>query len=331
MKRALIVILLALAALAAILLWNRGHRSEQKAAEEKPEEEGASHVTHDEQGRAVVKIDDETQGNMGLLVTKPAAVEQSSELKAYGRVLDPSPLAGLMTELATAQAAFIASSNELARLQMLAAQQNASERALQTAQAAAQRDQLAIQSAKDKLALSWGRGIAEQTNLAAFIQPLTTLAAVLVRVDLPIGETLARPPQGARIAALSGKTAEGEFLGTASNVDPQTLGRGAIFEIQPNSLGMMSGEPVTAFLQMPGTPVTGVRIPSEAVVRTEGRAWAYVMNTGGDAFTRIDISLDHPIAGGWFVRSGVSTNDYLVTTGAQTLLSEELKSSLKSD
>jgi hypothetical protein len=41
--------------------------------------------------------------------------------------------------------------------------------------------------------------------------------------------------------------------------------------------------------------------------------------------------LDHPADGGWFVTKDVTTNDYVVVTGAQTLLSEELKASLKPD
>ena len=70
-------------------------------------------------------------------------------------------------------------------------------------------------------------------------------------------------------------------------------------------------------------------VPSEAVVRAEGRGWVYLMNNGSDAFTRLEVPLDHPAPGGWFLTKGVTTNDYLVVTGAQILLSEELKSSLK--
>jgi 2C-methyl-D-erythritol 2,4-cyclodiphosphate synthase len=51
---------------------------------------------------------------------------------------------------ALAQAAFTASSNELARLRMLSGQGNASTRALQTVEAAASRDQLLIQSIRDE-------------------------------------------------------------------------------------------------------------------------------------------------------------------------------------
>ena len=57
-------------------------------------------------------------------------------------MLDPAPLAALVTGLATAGAAYTASSTELARLKTLEGQGNASVRALQTAEAAAQRDRL---------------------------------------------------------------------------------------------------------------------------------------------------------------------------------------------
>ena len=50
-------------------------------------------------------------GIQGLTVT---------EVKGYGRVQDPTPLAALMNELATAEAAATASSNELSRLKTLA-------------------------------------------------------------------------------------------------------------------------------------------------------------------------------------------------------------------
>jgi len=88
---------------------------------------------------------------------------------------------------------------------------------------------------------------------------------------------------------------------------------------------------VKGILELPGQPLTGVSIPRQAVVRTEGRGWIYIMGAGGDSFTRMEIPLDRPLEGGWFVGSGVSTNDYIVTTGAQTLLSEEQKASLKAD
>jgi len=167
--------------------------------------------------------------------------------------------------------------------------------------------------------------------LPGFIQALTMQNAVLVRIDLPAGESLPAPPNGARISTLSGNSVEAEFLGTASNVDPQTLGRGFIFIIKSNASGLLPGEAITGYIRVAGEPLAGVIVPSQAVIRTEGAGWVYLMNSGSDAFTRTAVALDHPADGGWFVTKDVTTNDYVVVTGAQTLLSEELKASLKPD
>jgi hypothetical protein len=327
-KRAVLLILL-IAAIGGGVLLIKNHRPDAKPAEEKPAEE--SRIKHDENGRVLISMDDETQGNMGILVAKPSAAQLSLELKGYGRVVDPAPLALLVTELALAQAVYTASSNELARVKSLAPLGNASERVVQAAEAVAQRDRLAIVSAQERLRLTWGTGVVGQKDLPGFVQELTSQNSALVRIDLPAGEILKSAPSGARIVTLSSNWAEVVFLGTASNVDPQTLGQGSIFLLKPNKLRLVPGEPVTGYIKLPGEPLAGVTVVSDAVVRTEGGGWVYVLNSGGDGFIRTGIALDHPTEGGWFVGKGVTTEDYLVVTGAQTLLSEELKASLKPD
>jgi hypothetical protein len=291
-------------------------------AEDEPE---APRVTHDAEGRVVVHIDDEAQGNMGLLVAVPEAAQVSPELRGYGRVLDAAPLAALMNELASAQTAATASSNELARLKTLVEQGNASTRALQTADAAAQRDQLAVQSARDRLALSWGQALARRNDLPSIVQSLASLNSLLVRVDLPAAEALPSPPVSARLATLSGLLIEAQFLGPASNVDPQTQSRGFILLIKSGASGFFPGEAVTGYLKLAGQPLAGVIIPRGAVIRTEGAAWIYVLDDSGEAYTRTEIALDHPTDAGWFITKGVTATDHVVVTGAQQLLSVELK------
>src|SRR4029077_12761487 len=255
----------------------------------------------------------------------PEPAQISPELKGYGRVLDPAPLVALINELAGARAAYAASSNELARLKTLAGQGNASARALQAAEAAALRDQLAVQSAQDRLALSWGKVVADQTDLPGFIQSLTSLETALVRLDLPAGETLPSPPTCARIDTLAGKSLEAEFLGLASSVDPQMQGQGFLFLSKPNTARLAPGQSVTGYIKIPGEPLAGVIIPREAVVRTEGAGWVYVFESGGEAFTRIQVPLDHPTEAGWFVLKNAVPGQYVVATGAQQLLSLEQK------
>ena len=332
MKRAIALALLMGAGFVGGVLWmkqrgaSRPAAAEHAPAAEAPaDEEAGPTVSRDTNGNAVIAMSDETQGDLGILVKSLAAFQMSREFKGYGRVLDPAPLAALVTELATAQAASAASSTELARLKTLEGQGNASVRALQTAEATALHDQLTARSAGERLVLSWGKAIAGQRDLPAFAQPLVSLDAALVRVDLPVGETLKETPTSARIAALSGQAAEAEFLEPAPNVDPQIQGRGFVFLLKPNSLRLTAGESVVGYIKIPGEPLAGVIVPREAVVRTEGAGWVYVLNSAGDAFTRMEVALDQPTEAGWFVSKGLSAGQYVVVTGAQQLLSFELK------
>jgi len=313
------------------LLWFKQHHAGAApaagTAEAKPAagEAAGRHVTRDAKGNTVIALSPETQKNMGIQVTNPARMQITPEVKGYGRVLDPAPLAALITDLASAQAAHVASSNEFARLKTLEGQGNASARALQAAEAAALRDALAVQAAKDRLALTWGRAVADEKAASGFIQSLTSLETVLVRIDLPIGQDL-KLPSGARILGSSGEAAEAEFLGLAPMVDPQMQGRGFLLRIKPNASRLSPGEAVVGYLKVPGAPVDGVVIPREAVVRTEGAGWVYVLdNAGGNSFVRTEVALGHPTEAGWFVTQGVATSDRLVVNGAQELLSIELK------
>lgn len=288
-------------------------------------------VTRDADGNAVVHMSDDAQGDAGILVKLPATGTWSPEVKGYGRVVDPAPLADLLTELATDQAASTASSNELARQKTLAAQGNSSTRALEGAEATALHDQLATQAAREKLKLSAGRAIADQPDLPGFINALASQTTALVRIDVPAGEAPAAAPAGVRIVSLSGAMTEGEYLGPAASVDPQIQGRGYMFLVKTNALHLIPGEALTGYLKLPGEPLTGLIVPREAVVRSEGKGWVYEMSEGSDAFTRKEITLDRPTDSGWFITNGVAAGKYVVTTGAQILLSEEMKGALSPD
>ena len=252
MKRIVIVIII-LAIAGGGFYWFKQHGSgdakpagDKAAAAAAPSDEPAPpKITRDADGRVTITIDDETQGNMGLKVEKPELIQLSPESKGYGHVLDPTPLAGLVNEMATAHVAFAASGSELQRLKTLSGDGNASARALQAAEAAAMHDQLAMQSARDRVVLSWSKAVADQPDLPAFVQSLTSQSSALVRIDLPAGESSKSPPTGARIVSLSGNTVDADFLGTASNVDPQTQGQGYVFIVKTNTSHLLPGEAVT--------------------------------------------------------------------------------------
>ena len=295
------------------------------------DDEDKTTISHDTNGNVVVGMGDEMQGNAGIVVAGLEEAQWSPEVKAYGRVVDPAALAGLISDFETAQASYVVSSNDLVRLKTLGAQGNASPKALEAAEAAAVKDRLAAQTARDHLVLAWGHKVAERAASPDFMKALTSLENVLVRADVPAGDNLSSAPAGARIVKLSGESADAEFLDTASGVDPQVQGRGFIFAISKNPSRFLAGEAVTAFLKVPGEPLKGVRVPRDAIVRTEGKGWVYILNDNGESFTRREIPLDRPAENGWFVTGSIAPGQHIVVTGAQVLLSEELKASMSPD
>jgi hypothetical protein len=252
--------------------------------------------------------------------------ELAPEVKGFGRVLDPAPLAGLVTDFAAAGAASQASEAELKRLKTLATQDNASQRALETAQAAASRDMAMAQSIRMKLLSAWGQAIVSRQDLPEFAHSLVTLESALAEVDLPAGEAISSLPKSAVLMTLAGdsKPIAAEVIGLAPAVDPQTQGQGFLLLVKPNIMRLAPGASVTGLLALPGAPVPGVLLPREAIVRFNGATWIY-QQAGETRFERLPVSLERPMEKGWFVREGVKAGDKIVTAGAQQMLSEELK------
>ena len=81
---------------------------------------------------------------------------------------------------------------------------------------------------------------------------------------------------------------------------------------------------MTAYLNFPGEPRTGVLLPRSAVVRFNAGTWIY-LQTSDNTFQRQIVVLEAPLEKGWFVAAGLTPQDKVVVTGAQQLLSEELK------
>jgi hypothetical protein len=107
-------------------------------------------------------------------------------------------------------------------------------------------------------------------------------------------------------------------------VDVQAQGQSFLFLVKAASTPLAPGAFVTALLQVPGEPVTGVIVPRAALLRHEGEVFVY-LQTGEQTFERKAIELERPVENGWFVHEGLNPNDKLVTVGAQQLLSEETK------
>lgn len=299
---------------------------EQVAPREEPPEPATapSFVQRGTHGETVLKLAPDIQSRIGLKVAPLHTTSVKPEVKAFGRVLDPAPLIALLVERAGAQAALEASTKEFERLTALAQTQNTSRRALETAEAAMKRDQVALESVPPRLALGWGQAIASRPDLPAFARALASQELALVRVDLPLGQSLQATPTGGRLAALTAPDhpAEAQFLGQAPSVDPALQSQGFLFLQSTNPLP--PGAAVVAWLTLPGNAESRVVVPREALLRHGGKVFVY-LQTGDDTFVRKETDLDRPGESGWLVHEGLTAQDKIVSVGAQQLLSEELK------
>ena len=298
-------------------------KAEAEQASEEPAEE--SFVEHDAEGRTAVKLDPNTQTRMGLKVVPLAAAEAPAEVKGWGHVLDPAPLAALWTEAASAQAALQASTKEFERLKILYSQDhNASARALEAAEAAMSRDRIGLESVHARLLLGWGKAIASQENLPAFVRSLVAQETALIRVDLSPGEGPKTPPAGGRLAPVSApeNMIEAQVLGPAPTADPQLQTEGFLLLVKGSSLP--PGTAVMAWLSLPGPKRSGVIVPRSALLRHEGETFVY-LQIGGDLFQRKAVELERPVSNGWFVDADLKPGEKAVVVGGQQLLSEELK------
>lgn len=299
---------------------------QHRRGEEKPEEEHAhkeGHVQHGTNGETILKFDAEAEAKMGL---KLAALEDAAlqrEIKCFGRVLDPGPLAAAVSDISLARAQLEGSTRELNRLKALFGQnQNVSARAVESAEIVVQRDKLAVEAAHLRLATAWGPAVTGMKDLDAVLRSAIEQNVSIIRVDVGAGDLGTNEVAGLRIVmpGAADKILAGRLLGRAVSADPQVQGLGYLAMIEAP---LAANTAVSGWLSLAGEPVKGVTIPRDAIVRHEGEAFIFVQ-AGKDGFERKEVELEHPVGRGWF-NDEMKAGTMVVVSGGQQLLSEEFK------
>jgi hypothetical protein len=323
----------AVLAVLVILVWIFAGTSKDEADEAEKVTSAAPKISHSSSGQVVVELIRDEQARIGLVTEVLTAVTQSQKFTAYGVVLDPAPLAALNAEVALTRAALDASRAEYERAKLLhSEQQNVSLRDFEIARAKFQTDQAQFNLANLRVADEWGAKIATMAPVerARLIDALTQRIAGIVRISLPPGQSFAQEPTEAGVAALGfdNRPLVTHSIWFAPTVDSHLQGQSFLLIIQAQGFPLRPGTALTAHLESPGTAKRGVVIPESAVIRTSDRAWAYVQ-IAPTQFERRQLAVMSAAARGWFVTTGFTAGDRIVVTGAQALLSEELKSQIQ--
>jgi hypothetical protein len=270
-----------------------------------------------------VTVSPDDQARLGVITQKLVATRHSTETDAFAKVLDPEPLVQLDSDLATAEAAAIASGAEAARSRALNAQGLAmSAKDTEAAVAQARSDALKVDILRQRLGLEWGPGIARLGEAARgrLVHGLSAGTIALVHVDTHNNEGQA----GARFVKvdIGDDSVRGTVIGPARAAEPRLQSSGLIVEVAGRSAILLSvGLTQSAHIEST-TAETGVMIPRQAVIRYRGLDWAYV-RAGDSTFERRLI--DHPVpeTDGFFVAHGFAGGDEVVMGGATALFAAE--------
>jgi len=327
--------LITLALLGALgwTLW-RGfmHRNEKEGAEPK-EGEKAEAEKKDEPEPFVVKLEKGKWKALALEMAEPEKADLKPQRVAHGRVLDPTPIVTLDGELAAAEAALAASRAEYERTQaLLKSGEGMSRKVAETAEAQFLGDQIKSDGLRRKAQIEWGAMVSalDAAKRREFVEQLVRGESALVRVDLLAGDALAEMPASARFAVLGreAETISANAIVPAADTDAKTQAQGFLLRVDKPKFALRPGMAVTAWLALSTETRHGFAVPRSAVLRHDGRTWVFIQEEE-ERFVRKPVTLVAPLDGekGWFVAdgSGIKADDLLVETGAQALLSEELK------
>jgi len=327
MKKILLLIVLIGAAAAAIFAYREMSEEREREAEAEAPVLAPSLLARGTNGEVTLRLDAATQARLGLVATALTHTTFSPEIIGVARVLDPAPLASVFNDLRSAMISATAAQADFERkTKLFEAGQNAAASAVETAKANLQQQQLAIESARQKLLVTWGTNIATRENFGEFVAALLSRQAALARIDTPVGSVVSRLPDHAVLSAgFNGDVAVAHVLGPAPATDSTVPGPSFLALIATNATRFPSGANLVARLRT-GETQEGTLIPRDAVVHYLGATWVYV-KTAAETFTRraIGDAGEHP--GGWIVNGKWS--EPVAIAGAQALLSEELKGGIQ--
>jgi len=323
--------------LAAIAGWLLGSGKSIPPAQQAAPQPAATLPVAIVNGVTVVTMDTSTQLQNGIRTDALISSENRTEITAYGTVLDVQPLINLRTRYAagladanTASATLAVSRQEYLRSQVLYQDnQNISLKSYQVAQAAYLTDQartqataLNLQNIQAEMRQQFGSTLthwALDSRTTEFAR-LLNRQEVLLRITVPLDESTTAPAR-IKIDANDKQRFPAQLVSPSPQSDPVIQGSAFIYRA---AAPLASGTRIAAYLPTSKQAAHGTVVPADAIVWYGGQPWAYVQ-INDQQFARYPVAEQSPMQGGFFVTRGFKADQRVVVSGAQLLLSEELK------
>ncbi|MFC6789077.1 efflux RND transporter periplasmic adaptor subunit [Methylobacterium komagatae] len=294
-----------------------------------------------EDGRTIVHLTPAERARVGIVTQVLHARPHPRESTGYGTILDlarvtelANSYAGAVAALQTARARAEVSVSAARRLKSLGAAAIATAQ-IETAEGTALTDQAAVTAADSQVRTlaatarqEWGSVIGKAIiERGSLVTRLIEREDFLMQVTLPPGENLTQapqtafaevPPQSVRVSL--------RLVSPATRTDPRIQGQSFYYLVSGES-GLLPGMSVMAFLPT-GRTTTGVLVPEDALVHAEGGTWVY-RGLGNDSYVRHPVRTDAPMSADGFVVADLPEEGEIVLSGAQALLSEEMRSRVR--
>jgi len=276
---------------------------------------------------AELKVEAEVKKLLDLQTKEPAAISLPPETTAWASVIAPAPLIELFRQSEAAQAAIDVTKQSVERAEKLFdSGELVARKDLDALHAQSTQDAASRQVIEDRIALEWGSRFSTMNDVdrKKFIKSLLAGEEALLKISLSRGAEPVTSPVAVRLHAEGREQSPVRCttLSPASSVDPVFQGQAFIGEIENKDHTLVSGLNLTGVMELTGEAREGLLIPQSAVVFHLGKAWAY-RKAGEEDFERLEIPIDSPVTGGWFVAKDTIEDGELVTQGAQALLSKE--------
>ncbi len=287
-----------------------------------------------------VLINSKTQELSGIKTHVVQSDSYLNEIETVGKVVSIEPLLGLRSRFQIAQAELKAAESKLKQIrENLKRQQKLfhegviAKRSLQelTAQKAA--EEAAVDSKKIQLIalrnegdLNWGTTLTEWFlgMQSAKIKDLLTGKQRLIQVIVPVNKTL---PDGLGVIFVNSYDKRelaipSKLISKAPQVENNFQGESYFF--LSNSGHFQTGMKITAWLPESNQVEKGVFVPESALIWYMDQLFVYV-KIDKETFRRQDIKKHTRAGSGYLIEEGLKIGDEIVVSGAQMVLSEELR------
>ncbi len=290
--------------------------------------------------QATITLDTELQTSAGIKTQTLQSSQHNTEFNAHGKAINLHPLLALrnrylllLTEQNSARAHFKQAEQNINRQQELYTHGASSKRSLQeqeaqwhTSKAQTEASQYQHQAVIDEARLLWGKELTDWalSNHSTPLDAFLSRQKKLLQITLPTNKQL---PDGVKTIYIEAtgdrsKAVKAQLVSIATQTE--TLAQGESYYFETDAKNILTGMNVTAWIPEQENQQQGVVIPKSALLWHLDQALVY-LKIDEETFKRQPISQYSTLAEGYFISGVLKDDDEIVTQGAQTLLSEELK------